>query len=408
MKRIQYTLLMITLLFAACSGEGIFYNLENEEEILDTNNLNENTSLDQFLLYGNEYVINGKNVWHSTRGSSSDTWETYPAPSGYSNDRTYPSIAVVNDELYATVISHDANYRSGILKYNAAGQVWDEIYYTEKSDADSGFNFFNYYLFPTTAGTYLNMVEYNKNSDYEISIVESTVYFFTNSAAGESELDSGSYSANTVTFPDSSGFAMPIADITYDSINNDVYMIYNTTVDSSYDNGVLCIADGDANFRSFTSETTVSENYDFLDIYYSSNHDMLFIGTESSDDKHPLLYKTGGTWYSTIWDNDVQFSAFCDISSLQSDTILAGTRAFKDPTSSSSILGSGYIEIVVTDPAKPVLQENSFSDDNNYSSSYLADSSIKDIYVDADNQKVYATTTSYGLWLNSEGNWSQE
>ena len=139
---------------------------------------------------------------------------------------------------------------------------------------------------------------------------------------------------------------------------------------------------------------------------------MLFMGTQADDNKHPILYETEGTWYSEVWDNDVQFTSFCDISSIQTDTILAGTQAFKDPTSSSSVIGDGYIEIIVTNKTDPVFQNNDFSDDNNYKSSDLEDATINSFLYDETYDRLYAATSSYGLWLNTvDGNsrtWAQE
>ena len=398
------------MILAGCSGDGIFRNLENEEKILDTNNLSSGTTLDQFLVFGDQYVINGKNIWNSTRENGSNSWEQYPHPDSYDSDRTYPSIAVLNDELYATVISHDADYRSGILKYDDAAGNWVELYHTNKISAASGVDFYRYRLYPTSQGVYLNAVRYNRDSSENSTIESSSLYFFQNNTTGAAALASFDVitnpDINRVTFTDGSVLDMPVEAIVLDSAANDVYMIYNTSTDD-YDNGVLYKADGDSSFFSFSAQSTGFEgSYNYISLYYSSNHNILLMGAEADDDEHPILYKAGGAWYSVFCeDNDVQFSAFCDISG---QSILAGTRAFEDPTSSSSILGNGYYEIDVTDPTAITIHDNMFSDDNNYESSDLADSTINNFYYDAAYSKVYATTYNQGLWLNIEGNWSQE
>ncbi len=411
MKLIRNIILLTAIVLTGCSGDGIFQNLENEEEILDTNNLSSGTTLNQFLLFGDQYVINGKNVWHSTRESGSDTWDKYPQPDKYDSDRTFPSIAVFNGQLYATVISHDASYRSGIIRYNSTSEEWEEIYHTNKLDASSGTDFYRFRLFPAgDKGIYLNAIQYNTDDSENSTIEDSSLYFFPDSPAGAAALAAfdivNSPTVNRVTFPDSSDFDMPVVAIALDTSANDVYMIYNTS-GSTPDNGILAVADGDSSYFSFSAETTVSDNYDFLSLYYSPSYNMLFIGTEADDDDHPILYKSGGTWSSIFCeDNDVEFSAFVEIPDLYDrPSVLAGTRAFEDPTSSSSIQGNGYYQIYTDDMT---IHDNKFSDDNNYESSDLADATIQNFYYDALYSKVYATTYNQGLWLNQDENWSQE
>ena len=379
--------------------------------ILDTNNLSAGTTLNQFLLFGDQYVINGKNVWHSTRESGSNSWDRYPRPAKYDKDRTFPSIAVFNGQLYATVISHDADYRSGIIRYDATAGEWEELFHTKKLDSGSGTDFYRYRLFPLgDKGVYLNAVRYNRDDSENSTIEDSSLFFFPDSPAGAAALAGfdivNNPSVNRVSFPDGAGFDMPVVAIALDSNANDVYMIYNTS-GSTPDNGKVAVADGDSSFFSFTAETTVAENYNFISLYFSPSYDILLIGTEADDDDHPILYKSGGTWASiTCEDNDVQFSAFTEISNLDDrPSILAGTRAFEDPTSSRSIQGNGYYQIYTDDMT---IHDNKFSDDNNYESSDLADATIQNFFYDSTYAKVYATTYNQGLWLNKNKKWSQE
>ncbi len=402
-------LILLPLLFlAGCSGNGIFYQLENEEKIVDANNLKGTTALRDMLVYDDQYVINGKSVWHSTIGEDTRHWHSYGVPSKYQGDATFPSIAVMNGNLYASIISHDADYRSGLLKYNSSTGEWDELFFTKKS----GSNYDCLYLFDTNQGLYLNVVNYY-NNDSEVSINSSSLYFYSGDNAGETALAAGLSSDYLVTFPgfeldSSDDDPMPIVDI-ISAEASESYMIYNLE-GSNFNNGVICYSESDP--ATFVQQSIGFDDLNFTDIYYSPAHDMLFMGTQADDDEHPVLYETEGTWYSEVWDNDVQFTSFCDISPIQTDTILAGTQAFKDPTSSSSVTGDGYIEIIVTNKTDPVFQNNDFSDDNNYNSSELEDATIKNFLYDETYDRLYAVTSSYGLWLNtadgSSREWAQE
>ena len=400
MKKIQYILLSI-LFLAGCSGDGIFYSLENEEEIIDANNLSETASLDQILVYNGNYVLNGKSIWHSTRTTETQAWSTYSDPAGYESDATYPSIALMNGDLYATVMSIDDGYRSGLIKYNSTTSQWDELYHTTGSNA----SYNNMYLFQTDQGLYLNVVKYYLDANYDPDISDSELYFYEDDAAWGT---SDPFTNYKVTFPDSADLNLPITEIISASGNN-IYMVYNTSV-SDLTSGVVCVADGSSDPRTFSAESTgLSSSYNYSSIYYTDlQGGMLFVGTKADDDTHPILYKYGSSWDTIDGGDDIQFSSFCDISAIQDNTILAGTNAFV--YSSSSYLGDGYYEIILDDPTDPAMQENNFSDGNNYDSSDLADATIKDFYYDSYYMRLYATTTCYGLWMNdiTQLTWTQE
>jgi len=414
------------MILAGCSGDGIFYALENEERIVDANNMGDHTPLDNMFIYSDGsskyYVANGTRVWYSLVGADTNSWNTFPVPSAYSKYPTFPSIAQLDGELYATIISHEANYRSGLLKLDRATKEWVEILYDVKNDSSlSDYTYSNMYLFDTKQGLYINKVYYYKDSS-EVSIKNSRLYFYATAdegtLAGADELTASHELIAGIDFP---GFNIPaisaesdpqrIVDIVSGN-GLESYMIYN--IDGSANkNGVLAYSASNPSSFFTTPENTGTDKYDFISIYYSSVQDMVFMGTEGSSDTHPLFYKqTGADWKSKAFNNDYEFAAFCDIDSIQSKTILAGTRAFKDPSNSSSNLGDGYIEIDVTNPEDPSLQSNTFSEDNNYSSSDLEDATINNFFYDSDNDRLYAATRNYGLWLNTkEGNdreWSQE
>ena len=401
MKKILYHLLFIVIL-AGCSGDGIFYTLENEEKVENANNLADNIPLFGMLVYDDQYVVNGKRIWHSTRDTDTTSWSKYPLPSGYDGDSTFPSIALLAGELYATVISIDGGYKSGVLHYNSTSDSWEEVV-SNNGDSD---DYKNYYLFYTDTGLYINEVSYSENSDSEIEITDSLLYYCATGSIGLLN-SSGLGGTTLITVPgDISTTPSRIIDIAYDSSNTNTYLIYNLEGDGNND-GVICVAPDEVTFSEVTT-TDYDGLYDYTSLFYYSPDDILLVGTLSDDnDYNPVLFYNQTDWYAKDYSDTVA-RAFCDISAIQSDTILAGTRAFVD---SSSYDGDGYFEIDMSDPADPSTQENSFSDDNNYDSSDLESTTIRDFYYDTLYDRLYAVTTS-GLWLNtsdgSEREWALE
>lgn len=403
MKKMQSYFLLI-LFLAGCSGDGIFRNLENEEKIDNSNNLNASVSLNKILIYGDQYVTGGKRVWHKTRGTDASAWKAYPRPEGYGKSMTFPSVALLNGELYATAIDPDKGNKAGIFKYDSGDEAWEEILDLDQSNSD----YYNFYLFETGQGMYVNRVRYESNGS-TVSIESNQLYFYTDDAAGESDLGGGFDASDAVSLPGAAD--MPILEIVSGS-GTATYLVFNSA-GSGFDDGVLGYSA--ANPKAFVNEATAG-SYNYTTIYYTTinGHDILLIGTHDDGDEHSLLYKVdAGTWQTQNWTSDKQFASFCNISGISANTVLGGTRAFKDPSSSKSVVGDGYREIVFnSDGSIDKIQSNDFSDENNYNSSDLEDATILDMLYDATYQRIFAATTSYGLWLNSadgsDREWTQE
>lgn len=411
MKRLLYISLLV-LLFAACKGDPIFYSLENEELIIDSNNFKDTTPVNRVLLFNDAgqdyYVTHGKQLWYSIAGSTQSPWYTVPKPDGYGSSSVVSSIAVYNGRVYATLIDEDNNSKSGLYYINSvSGSLIKVFEYDRRNADDNDYNFYTFTLFSADdTHLYISRVDrsWNTLTSDSSTIVGTDIYYFDAPLNAGTSLESGT----VVNLPGlaSTYIVKSIANTGADT--NEVYLAVNEVGSGIdyYAAGKLFVADTGASYTSFTEEDPL-EDSSFNKVFYSSEQNILLLSTRETGRNHSILYKLGeswSTWKSLTYDeDDVQFSAFADISTMTGvgDIILLGTRADVIDDSQTYYNGSGYFELNLADRNNPVIQSNTFALDTNYNSTDLKNATIMSFLYDSTNEKVYTSTSSYGLWLNA-------
>ncbi|MDC7241346.1 MAG: hypothetical protein PQJ50_13400 [Spirochaetales bacterium] len=418
MKKLIFLILPI-LLFSACTGDAIFKTLENEEKIEDNNNFKDGTPTVKFAGYGspNEYyLVHGKNVWVTMAGGSYD-WSKKALPSGYGSEATVPSMALYDNSVYVSVIDHDKNYRSGILKANSATGTFTELFYDTKDSSDyDDFQFYRYTLHPVNDGNGLYIAKETRSwSDTTSSgavLQETELYYyentnFENGLDAANLIDTGSYSRFVVQG------AVSVGGVNYVILNN-------IAVTDTYNAGVLLTSGTPTVIGSYTDETP-DVDATFNQIYHATIDDgeLILISLRQSGRYHNILYKLGaGDWEEIGYDSsDVQFSAFYSLNGLGDGTydnyIMVGTRADTYSSSNSYYYGDGYYLMNFDNGSSPTITSNVDSIATNYSSTDLRDATINDIYYDSNSDRLYITTSAEGLWLNTpdddgDRKWSRE
>jgi hypothetical protein len=428
MKKLLYIPLLV-LLFAACKGDPIFYSLENEEKIVDSNNFKDTTPVNRIILFNDAgqdyYVTHGKQLWYSVAGTEQSPWYIVPKPDGYGTTSVVSSIAVYNSRVYVTLIDEDNNSKSGLYYITAVDGSLKKVFEYDRRDAeDNDYYFYTFSLFPADDGNlYIARVDrkWNTLTSDSATVVGTEIYHFDTALNEGSSIESGT----EVTLPGLSSSTYIVRSITNTGADtNEVYLAVNEVGSGIdyYAAGKLFVANTATNYTDFT-EDNPGESSSFNKIFYSDNLDILLLSTRESGRNHSILYKlntagTFGSWVTNLeGDEDVQFSAFADISEMTGvgDIILLGTRADVIDDSQTYYNGSGYFELNLANRTSPVIQSNTFALDTNYNSTDLKNATIMSflVHLDTGIEKIYTSTSSYGLWLNhidSDGNrkWYQE
>lgn len=427
MKKLLYIPLLI-LIFTACKGDAIFYSLENEEKIVDSNNFKDTTPVGKIVIFDDPgpnkfYVTHGKQLWYSIASDTQNEWNIVPKYDGYGSTSVVTSIAVFNSRVYVTLMDEDNNSKSGLYYITSVSGELIPVLEYERRDPNADDDEDDYYFYELTlfsAGNDLFISRVNRKwsslTSDSSSIVDTELYYYPSGQNPGSTLDA----TKLVEFSGLSNDAYKIRSITNTGSDpqNEVYIALNVVGEGTdyYTNGKLYKA---AVGSYIFTEESPGELSSFNQLYYSDNQNILLLSTRETDRYHSILYKeydgAWGSWNSlTSDDQDIQFSAFSDISEmpgLDDDVIIVGTRGDVIDDSQTYYNGNGYYEINLSGTT-PVLQSNTFALDTNYNSTDLKNASIMSIIYDSENDKVYTSTSSYGLWLNApidgERKWFQE
>jgi hypothetical protein len=426
MRKILY-ILSVTFLLAACSGDAIFATLEDEEKIKDLNNFNSNTPVLGLKIYtdgGTDYYIaNGRQLWYSEAGASGtdNPWKSVSLD-GFSDSESVISVAEHSDRLYFTVSDEDSSSANALLYLSSVkGEPVELFRYNRTDKSGNDYHFHNLYVHSIPGkGMYISKVERSWSSDTNdnSSIVSSSLYYYPD---GDHPTSISDLESHELTLPamDSSDYV--VKDVV-GAESDSIFLILNQDSNDvdSYKAGKLLVADW-ATPTSFSLETVnAGEDYSYNNLYYSETYDMLFLSTRG-DSTNPICYKSwnGSAWSSwTVYndgDDDLQFSVFVDLpSSVQANTVLVGTRGDVEEGNSTYYSGKGYRELIISGQTISEHQKNDFSDDNNYESSDLQNSTITALIYDTDRDKMYCGTYDNGLWQNrwstskTEWRWYQE
>lgn len=427
MKIIKYIFLILLLIsYFSCSETGILYSLENEEEIQESNNLNNSANFSNMIMTTGYYIgASGPNIYYrSTSSSETDTttddWSALPLPTGdddtvdgtFSSDTTVNSMVQVGNDLVASLISYDgASVVSGIYRLanvntldltTVQTNTWTMIVKTTMTKGSNPVNV--YKLFGANNNLYVNHLTYTYSSttDNTGAISSSALYFEDDITTINNDLVTNSIAINISSYAkDDDGNDMVTAIESISSGGSDYWMIINGETNGS----VFQSTDGTTfvNITSGLTDSTDPKEARFVDVYEYSDQYVLISNTNGSlyvynDTSDTFAEKTLASNY---------INGFVDISTITANTVLVGTTA---AIGDSTYDGSGYYHLNTTDWSFDT--SANFSDSNNYTSSDLSDSSINGFLYDSINNRLFAYTSNAGVWLNtpngSSRTWSLE
>jgi hypothetical protein len=396
-----------------CSESGIFYDLEFEEVIQEKNNLNNSAVFSTMFKIGNYYFGNaGANVFYRSDSSSSsaDDWSKLKLPDGYADDIAVTSMVNIGTSIYLSVISHDGDsVESGIYRADASNpddiKSGDWIEEVKKSESKTGVhNSHVYYLFAVANELYVNYVTYEYSNEVDLTGDIKTSTLFTGSAPIEIADDLSSLTEITLTsVTDSDGNDIPakVENIVGSGTDpNDNYWII---MNGETEGNLYFSADDPAGFSNALSGTPGSVR--FVDIYAIDDalEDDRILLSDTAGKLH-IYDQNAGTFVSLEQDG-AWFNGFYSIDGLDagsiSNQIIVGTMGY---VGESTYDGEGYYQLDVSDSDYNNWDwvSGNFSDDNNYTSSDLADSSINGFYYDSSQDRLFAYTQNSGVWVNEE------
>ncbi len=399
-------LFILTLLMAACSGEGLFYTIENEEKIVDNNM--ENVKFEKVIVIDggtNEYYVAlGSRIWY--REISGSAWNVLSLPGSATH---ISSMVQYNSDILYTVRTGDG---SAIYKIDDPGtngmSVGSLISNSTTGPSVSG-NYVNYRLFADSDGSVLCLNIFETEDDDDLTPYSSALY-----TAGAADItDFSDFTVSAAAALDLNN--KPVKSMAFDAGSN-AWLIYNdiNSGDDDYDDlgshGVL-ISSAD----NFGSDATVESGQGagfYQTVHYDTSNNVLLLSIRTeystSGSSFNLSYYYGSAWTTAPWGygfNDFLF----DTNLTSGDNYMIGCTMSDNVTSAD-----GYTLLNISDIATGIssLEDSDIiADEDNYSSSDLIDSAIysMDIYLNGSDYILLAGTSS-GIWtLNSTTMvWSQE
>ncbi|MBN2627696.1 MAG: hypothetical protein JXA95_13590 [Spirochaetales bacterium] len=383
-------LILTLLLLAACSGEGLFYTIQNEVLVQD-NNMS-NIKFEDVLATNNYYIALGSKIWY--RQKSSETWNVLDTPGdsissmAFFDSKLFYAVRSGNSaQVYSVPIdsgfSRTQEYTSSPV--SSEGYVWLQLY----SDVPAG-----------NDRIVLNRVAYSSDAT---TVVASSLHIYDktggDSSFGSSVLDLGSYPLTK------KGVAF--------GTGTNMWVISNESTSLSSGGVLYTTTDG----STFTTSSPGSEYYQAIS--YNSAKDVLLLSTRNdysnSSASFNLRYCSDillGTpaWHET-GDIDYFISDFSYNGTTLSNYVVAGT--ISDYLTNPTKTVSGYVFLNVSDTTSISISEESglLADQDNYESSDLVDSYVYSLKLLSDTTYDTAiAATSTGVWTlsSSSGDWTQE
>jgi hypothetical protein len=401
--RILCLLVLVPLLSVvfSCSENPIFYNLEREVEIED-GNLNNGISLNNFVRLTkdsvNYYIASGKEIW--SRRDTDKNWSKFSNPPGYDKTTSGTTGMVYFNGLIVSAFYEEPGTGNTVLFSISpdtlgtfpvvAGGDWTQIGtpLASTGSEDSDLYYSRYYLFTVNDNLFINKVDYhNYYSDGEKTNIDaSTLYYIP--SGGPITLTS------TLDMPESFDHTL-VRDIIY--TGSEYWILYNDNVD-----GVIAAGDpASGTMNTITFDPVMGDEYFFNSIGLVDG--MLLLSVSTGGTTNYLYYSDDGSSWDRIKTSH-KISCFIDISDIDAPEndglVLAGCQSYI--VSGVTYQSSGYVEIDISSTI-PVIQSNSFTDDDNFDSSDLSQTSIKSFFWDpipADGN-LFALTWNKGLWRNS-------
>lgn len=424
-------LFVLSILMGTCSQSGIFYDLESEVKIQEKNNLDNSAVFSSMFKIGNYYFGNGGvNIFYRSDSSSSsaDDWSTLKLPDGssdsdgiaYGNDIAVTSMVKSDEgELYISVISQDGDSRvSGIYKIDDASSPssisagnWDmQVKKVEEKTNSTQYSHV-FYLFAVAKSSdnvtddddlFINYVTYQYANDADITATIATSKLYTTAMSTDINNDL----ASNTTEIDISGFVpetskvekiVGLGGLTATPNDDKYWMIINGA-----DEGKLFFSDTPSGFT--TAESGSPSSVKFVDIYPINDtleDDRILLSDTASK---LYIYDQSDNTFRELSKGDAWFKGFCSIDglgSISSNQVIVGTIGY---IGDSTYDGEGYYQLDVSDADYNNWDwvSSNLSDENNYTSSDLANSSINGFYFDSSNDRLFAYTVNSGVWVNQE------
>jgi hypothetical protein len=394
-KKITPTLflLMIILIFNSCSGEGIFYNIQNEVKIIDKGLPNakfldvHNTDP---LSSGGYYIARGVKLWYRSKSISSE-WTKIDMPSGAD---AIQSSTMYNGDFYYTVKIGDsaALYRVDNADTTAPGSG---VRVFTVNPATSG-NYIVLQLFSNEDSgqnrIFMNTIEYNsaRNS------ISSTLRY--QEAGVEPVITSSALFPSCVV---NSVSTYPVMGMAFgDDTNNanraegNAWIIYNEG-----DRGYLYRSTD--NFDSVSTNVSPTSTGKYEAVYGRNITPDLVVLSVVEGEINKLYSNSnaalGNTWSSTD-TGTVYLSCFAWADSLVTNYIVAGAKSSSSYNKGIYLINSASLSVAA--------DGGTLADSANYSSSDLKNSSVYGIMVDenaASTTAVLAATSkdssNGGIWF---------
>jgi len=458
---IPFTLLLIT----ACSDSGIFYSLEKEEKVKESNNLNNEILFSNMVSVGTANGAGTSDGYYFGNAGSSvfyrseylndpddntdeedaiDNWKPLTMPAGpsthpFTSDATNSSMVLLGNNLYISRITETGSYySSGIYQLPGIDSItdfstvtsgsWLSLAETTVYKASTSYSYNVYKLHTAGSSLYINRIAYTLSSSLDTSPSLSNSQLFVTTDPGSinnqladsntvvNEIDmSGLFVQNTQTDPaNPSPVKVEIQKISsFDGTN--YWMILNGTstdyIATTERNGKILLSTAD-NRTFFDATSLIPDSADpdatrFADIFEYAN------GVVLVSDLSGNIYTTndsGASTWKTLTKSSVGlFNGFSSLNDIAASNVIVGSAAI---ISDSTYDGTGYYQLDLTDTANIVWNDDNFSGLINYNSTDLSEASIKGFLYGADNETLFSYTMGYGVWMNTDGNtekdWSHE
>ena len=397
-------LFILTLIIAACSGEGLFYTIENEEKIVDNNM--ENVKFNKVIVIdgtSDYYVALGSRIWY--REISGSNWNVLSLPGSASH---ISSMVLYNNDILYTVRTGDGSALYKIDDPGTNGMNSGTLVANSTTGPAGSGNFMNYRLFADSDGSVLCLNMFETEDDDDLTPYSSALY--TASTGDITDFSDFTLSGSGLDLNNK-----PVKSMAFDAGSN-AWLIYNDidSGDNDYDDlgshGVLISSTDD--FSSISAVVSGQGSGYYQTVHYDTTNSVLLLSirTEyaSGGSSFALSYYFGSTWTTASWEygfNDFLF----DTNLTAGDNYIIGCTMSDYVTS-----GDGYTLLNISDIAGGISSlddSDIIADEDNYSSSDLIDSAIysMDIYLNGSDYILLAGTSS-GIWtLNSTTMvWSQE
>lgn len=359
----------ILLVMTSCSGEGIFYQLQNEELIVD----NSLPNIKFFDIHNTDtagsngyYVTRGVKLWYREKELNS-TWKTIPMPS---QADAIQSSAMFRGDLYYTIKSGDSASLYKIDNINGQTPDRGNLVFEVTPTSD----YVVLYLFGNEDSgqnrLFLNVCHYNNGGD----VVDSDLF----TATVEADITSSGFSNSCILDLEN----YPVMDMAFGS-NGNTWLIYNRNTGDNYSGGKMFFSTD--NFVSDLAEVTDTALNGWFQAAYAitfGTEDLLLLSARLNSTDFRLYSNSDGAGSGSWTSLNTNHFLSCFASVISDD--VSGQHIAAGTLKHSTAYANGYMLIDATDRTSLTLKEDNeiLADSGNYDSSDLKNSTINSLLFD--------------------------